>query len=87
MRIRYEVKEVLGYWEVRDSEGRLCWIAQSKERADCVASFLSASILHPGAKAWVARHQEENIDLDADELKAARADITERIKRISEEED
>lgn len=59
MRIRYEVKEVLGSWEVRDNEGRLCWLAESEERADAVASFLTCLLLHPGAKAWVARHHEE----------------------------
>ena len=58
-RMEYHAEEVLGSWEVRDSEGRLCWLAESEERADAVASFLNCEITHPGTKAWIERHQQE----------------------------
>lgn len=61
-RQRYSVVPHGGMFDVRDEEGRLCFMASTEERADAVASFLISqrpgSPIHPGTRHWIAAHVE-----------------------------
>lgn len=64
-RQRFQVVAHGSMSDVRDEEGRLCFMACDLTRADAVASFLMSqrpgNPIHPGVRAWIEAHIEAGL--------------------------